>query len=44
MEGAVAVIVVALTTGAVGVGLGMLLAPRLTRWSQRDDDEEGPQG
>ena len=23
----------------VGVGLGMLVAPRLTRWTERDDEE-----
>jgi hypothetical protein len=31
--GAVAVIFV------VGIGLGILVAPRLTRWAERDDDE-----
>jgi hypothetical protein len=24
---------------AVGIRLGMLVAPRLTRWSERDDEE-----
>jgi hypothetical protein len=23
----------------VGIGLGMLVAPRLTRWTERDEDE-----
>jgi hypothetical protein len=31
--GAVAVIFV------VGIGLGILVAPRLTRWAERDDDD-----
>jgi len=44
MEGAIAVIVLALAVGTVGVGFGMLLAPRLTRRTERDDDVEGPQG
>lgn len=30
----------ALLIAAVGVGLGMLIAPRLTRLAERDDEEE----
>jgi len=34
--------VIVIVVGAVGVALGMLLAPCLSRWAERDD-EEGPQ-
>lgn len=35
-----AVAVLAMAMLAVGVRLGMLVAPRLSRWAQRDADEE----
>ena len=38
MEGAIALLVVALAIGALGVGIGMLVSPRLSRWAERDDE------
>lgn len=32
-------LVIAAAVLAVGVGVGMLVAPRLTRWGERDDEE-----
>ena len=29
---------------AVGFGLGMLVAPRIGRWADRDDEEPGDDG
>lgn len=37
-SGAIVLLVVALAFGALGIGLGMLLAPRLARWTERDDE------
>lgn len=36
----VAVVVTAAVVLAAGVRLGMLVAPRLSRWAERDADEE----
>jgi hypothetical protein len=43
VEGVVLVLGVAFLAGAVGLIIGMLVAPRLTRWSERSDEED-PQG
>jgi len=42
MVDALLLVLVALVVGAVGLVIGMLVAPRLTRWAERDD-EEGPE-
>jgi hypothetical protein len=42
VEAVVIVLLVGLAAGAVGIVIGMLVAPRLTRWS--DGDEEDPRG
>jgi hypothetical protein len=34
-------VLIALALGAVGIVIGMLVAPRLSRWAERDE-EEGP--
>ena len=33
-------LVVGLLVGAVGVGIGMLVAPRIDRWLQRREDDD----
>ncbi len=38
--GVVVVAAIAVAVLALGLRLGMLAAPRLTRWAERDDDEE----
>lgn len=43
MEPVVALALVAVVAGALGIVIGMLVAPRLARWAERDDTEE-PQG
>ena len=39
MEGLIFVLV-ALVVGALGVGIGILVAPRITRFVERTDDED----
>ncbi len=36
----IAFIVLVAFVAVVGIGLGMLLAPRLTRWTERDERDE----
>jgi hypothetical protein len=41
MTDALVVLLVAAIVGVIGVGLGMLvIAPRLTRWTERGEDED----
>jgi hypothetical protein len=43
MTDALGVLLLAAIVGVIGFGLGMLvIAPRLTRWAERGDDE-GPE-
>ena len=39
MTEVLAFLVLVAFVAVVGIGLGMLVAPRLTRWTERDDDE-----
>lgn len=36
----IAFIVLVAFVAVVGIGLGMLVAPRLTRWTERDERDE----
>jgi hypothetical protein len=43
MTEVVAFLVLVAFVAVVGIGLGMLVAPRLTRWTERDErDEDEP--
>ena len=39
MTEVVAFLILVAFVAVVGIGLGMLVAPRLTRWTEREDDE-----
>jgi hypothetical protein len=39
MTEVVAFLILVGVVAVVGIGLGMLVAPRLTRWTERDEDE-----
>jgi hypothetical protein len=41
MGDALVFVLIAFAAGAVGIVIGMLVAPRLSRWAERDE-EEGP--
>ena len=36
-----AILGIAIAVLVVGIALGMLVAPRLSRWADRDDEEQG---
>ena len=40
MTEVVAFLIVVAFVAVVGIGLGMLVAPRLTRWTERDEGDE----
>jgi hypothetical protein len=43
MTEVVAFLILVAFVAVVGIGLGMLVAPRLTRWTERDErDEDEP--
>jgi hypothetical protein len=43
MTEVLAFLIVVAFVAVVGIGLGMLVAPRLTRWTERDErDEDEP--
>jgi flagellar biosynthesis/type III secretory pathway M-ring protein FliF/YscJ len=44
MTEVIAFLILVAFVAVVGIGLGMLVAPRLTRWTERDERDEDERG